>query len=137
MVKFYLFYHLFLINKVKNMKKNHHLRFCCLECQTPIQFSVFEITKLNKSIICPNCHLNFDFSDEVLKRQIEKFEALCNQIKESEEILSNTSVGIFIGDREVKIPYKLLLTRLNSTLDLVIGDRPLSISFRSEPILDH
>lgn len=118
------------------MKKGHHLQFCCLECQTPVQFSVFEITKLNHSIKCPRCQLNFDFTDEVLKRQIEKFEALCSQIKKSEEILSNTSVGIYIGDREVKIPYKLLLTRLNSSLDLIIGDRPLSISFRSEPILD-
>ena len=41
-----------------------------------------------------------------------------------------------MGDRELKIPYKLLLTRLNSTLDLMVGDRPLTITFRIEPTID-
>jgi hypothetical protein len=66
-------------------------------------------------------------------RQLKKFELLCRQIHHSEEILSNTSVGIFVGDREIKVPYKLLLTRLNSTLNLMMGDRPLAITFRIEP----
>ena len=78
----------------------------------------------------------YDFDDEVLNVNSENFENLCRQIQLSEEILSNTSVGIYVGDRELKIPYKLLLTRLNSTLDLMVGDRPLTITFRIEPTID-
>lgn len=111
------------------MQKGHFLQFCCQSCQQPVQFSVFEM----KTIKCPYCALTYDFSEEQLQRQLKKFENLCHQIHESEEILSNTSVGIYLGDREIKIPYKLLLTRLNSTLDLMVGEKPLSITFRIEP----
>lgn len=114
------------------MQKGHFLQFCCQNCQKPIQFSVFDLENHQK-IACTECGLTYDFSDAALQRQLKKFEDLCCQIQSSEEILSNTSVGIFLGDREIKIPYKLLLTRLNSTLDLMVGERPLSITFRIEP----
>jgi Zn ribbon nucleic-acid-binding protein len=117
------------------MQRGHFLQFCCQACQNHIQFSVFELEK-SENITCLECGLVYDFKDEVLRRQLRKFESLCRQIQLSEEILSHTSVGIYMGDREVKIPYKLLLTRLNSTLDLMIGDRPLAITFRIEPTID-
>lgn len=117
------------------MQKGHFLQFSCQSCQNPIQFSVFELQK-NENVQCPECGMLYDFNDDGLKRQLRKFENLCRQIQLSEEILSNTSVGIYLGDREIKIPYKLLLTRLNSTLDLIVGDRPLTITFRIEPTMD-
>jgi hypothetical protein len=117
------------------MQKGHFLQFSCQSCQHLIQFSVFDLEK-SEGIRCAECDLIYDFSDESLRRQLQKFENLCRQIQLSEEILSNTSVGIYLGDREVKIPYKLLLTRLNSTLDLIVGERPLTITFRIEPAID-
>lgn len=119
------------------MQKGHHLQFSCQHCQHPIHFSVFEIEKDEGSQLgCSECGTRYDFSDETLLRQLRKFENLCRQIQLSEEILSNTSVGIYLGDREIKIPYKLLLSRLNSTLDLMMGERPLTITFRIEPTTD-
>ncbi|MFI0434740.1 MAG: hypothetical protein ACH350_03295 [Parachlamydiaceae bacterium] len=117
------------------MQKGRHLQFHCQHCEHPIQFSVFNLEK-EELLGCPECGCHYDFNDEVLVRQLRKFENLCRHIQLSEEILSNTSVGIFIGDREVKIPYKLLLTRLNSTLDLMVGDRSITITFRIEPTID-
>lgn len=114
------------------MQKGHFLQFCCQSCQHSIQFSLFNLE--DSRIPCSNCGIVYDFNEEGLKRQLKKFEDLCRQIQLSEEILSNTSVGIYMGDREIKIPYKLLLTRLNSTLDLMVGDKPLAITFRIEPI---
>ncbi len=87
-------------------------------------------------LTCSNCQLTYKFSDEALQRQIKKFVALCEQIKESEEILSNTSVGVDIGEHHVKIPYKLLLTRLNALLELTISDDPVKIEFRMEPLME-
>jgi len=116
------------------MQKGHLLQFNCQSCQNTINFSIFNIKK--GGITCNECHTSYDFSDEKLSRQLSLFETLCHQIQQSEEILSNTSVGIYIGDREIKIPYKILLTRLNSTLDLMIDGRPLTITFRIEPAAD-
>lgn len=117
------------------MQKGHCLQFDCQACQHPIHFSVFDVEK-EGIIKCSECGLIYDFNDEKLRGQLKKFENLCRQIQASEEILSNTSVGIYLGDREIKIPYKLLLTRLNSTLDLMIGNQPLTVTFRIEPVLD-
>lgn len=117
------------------MQKGHTLQFSCQSCQHPIQFSVFDLERSGE-IKCQGCEILYDFTDESLQRQLRKFENLCRQIQLSEEILSHASIGIFIADREIKIPYKLLLTRLNSTLDLLLGDRPLTISFRIEPVAD-
>lgn len=119
-----------------NMQKAHQLQFKCLNCQKNINFSIFELEKCNHTVPCTQCQKTYNFDDETFRRQLSKFEKLCLQIHESEEILSTASIGIYLGDREIKIPYKLLLSRLNSTLDLFIGDEPLTIQFRIEPTLD-
>lgn len=117
------------------MQLGQNLSFECQKCRSEVLFSIFEVDS-KKSISCSHCAKIYSFSDETLLRQLKKFTSLCSQIRESEEILGNTSVGVNIGDRNVKIPFKLLLTRLNSSLDLRIGDQPLTISFRTEPIKD-
>jgi transcription elongation factor Elf1 len=116
-----------------SMQKGHILQFNCQSCQHPIQFSVFDLEEKKCEMSCSNCKKKYSFDDDTLKRQLKKFAALCRQIIESEEILGSTAVGIDIGDRHIKIPYKLLLTRLSSSLDLMIGDQPVSIEFRIEP----
>src|SRR5262249_9672528 len=110
--------------------------FNCQGCSQPISFSIFELEHDHSPITCPACKKKYALNDEVLKRQLKKFYALCLQIQESEEILSNTAIGIDIGERKIKIPYKLLLTRLSSILELMIGNEPISISFRIEPQKD-
>jgi hypothetical protein len=118
------------------MQKGHRLQIKCKSCKEPICFSVFELEKAKHQLECEHCQRKYAFSDEALLRQIKMFESLCRTIKDSEEILSNTAIGIDVGDRHVKIPYKLLLTRLSSSLDLLIDGEPLSIFFRIEPSKD-
>lgn len=118
------------------MQKRHQLQFSCLSCEQPISFSVFELDRPDSMIHCAECGKKYALQDETLKRQLRKFEALCRQLLDSEEILSHTAVGIDVGEHKVKVPYKLLLTRLNSTLDLMIGDQPISFAFRVEPLRD-
>ncbi len=117
------------------MQKGHQLEFTC-GCKQTVAFSIFDIEKGNHLVACTQCPKRYSFDDETLLRQLKKFEQLCMQIKDSEEILGSTSVGIDIGNHKVQIPFKLLLTRLGSTLDLLIGDQPLSIHFRIEPATD-
>lgn len=115
------------------MQKGHCLNFECRSCARKITFTVFN---LRQELVCPHCGLIYDFQDETLQRQLKKFEALCRQIQESQEILSSTGVGVRIGDREVQIPYKILLSRFNSSLTLSFDGHPLIIQFRTEPAED-
>lgn len=118
------------------MQKGHLLQFNCQQCKTPIDFSIFELDKKANFVQCPQCEKKYAFNDETLIRQLKKFASLCRQIIESEEILGNTTVGIDVGDKHVKVPYKLLLTRFTSSLDLIMGGEPVSIRFRIEPLKD-
>lgn len=117
------------------MAKGHTLEFDCEGCKQNVKFSLFEIDH-HPDITCAHCWKKYAFEDESLKRQLKQFEGLCRQIQESEEILGLTSIGVDIGEHQVKIPFKLLLTRLTSRLDLTIGDNQQTLSFRFEPLQD-
>lgn len=119
------------------MQKGHLLQFDCQGCSQPVQFSLFEMEKsCDPAIVCSHCQKKYVLSDKTLRRQLSKFQALCLQIADSEEILGEAYIGVNVGDQEVKIPYKLLLTRLTSHLKLKIGSDELSIIFRMEPLRD-
>jgi hypothetical protein len=118
------------------MQKGHRLHFKCKDCKEPIHFSVFELETKQHQLQCSQCHKHYALCDNVLIRQIRKFEVLCRTLCDSEEILGQASVGINVGDLHVKVPYKLLLTRLSSSLDLEIENEPVSIVFRIEPCQD-
>jgi len=114
------------------MQKGHQLEFSCLSCEAPVAFSIRSLGCGECDIHCKNCGKKYQFDDPILLRQLKMFEKLCEQIHASHEILGDTNIGIDIGEHHVKIPFKLLLTRLSSSLDLIIGDRPVSIAFRVE-----
>lgn len=118
------------------MQKGHLLQFACPSCEEAIEFSVFDLHGDKCQTTCKECRKKYSFDDEILIGQMRKFAKLCSQLVESEEILSNTAVGIDVGDHHVKVPFKLLLTRFNSCLELTIGDKPLNIYFRIEPLKD-
>lgn len=119
------------------MQKGHLLQFDCQGCSKPVQFSLFELEETSDpAISCSHCKKKYILKDKNLRRQLSKFQALCWQIADSEEILGESSIGVKVGEQEVLVPYKLLLTRLTSHLKLKIGDEDLSIVFRMEPLRD-
>lgn len=116
------------------VQKGPSLQFHCLECGKPISFSVLDHPR--ETFSCEECGKSYAFTDKDLNRQLKKFETLCRTILDSEEILANTSVGITVDRRNICVPYRILMTRFNSQLDLTIGDQPLKIEFRVEPLQD-
>ncbi|MDR3624883.1 MAG: hypothetical protein P4L16_07085 [Chlamydiales bacterium] len=117
------------------MQKGPHLTFNCVVCSHPVVFSVWSEEEFPYFLSCCSCEKKYGFSQEIT-RQLKKFEALCLQIHHSEEILGNTQVAIDVGPHHIKVPYRLLLTRLSSVMDLTIGDKKIEIAFRTEPLND-
>lgn len=113
------------------MLKN--LAFECQSCKKSVELPLHSLDAYPE-ITCLSCSTTYRLDDPVLVRQLKKFHALCSQIYESQEILSMATIGVDVGQTKVKIPFKLLLTRLSSYLDLTIGGKPLTISFRFEPL---
>lgn len=116
-----------------HFQKGRTLCFPCTQCQSIVSFSIFELENTDGEVKCSQCNQCYQFSDPNLRRQLKKFEALCRTIKDSEEILGSTAVGVDVGQQKVKIPFKLLLTRFNSCIELNLEGQKLTISFRLEP----
>lgn len=118
------------------MQRGHQLQFSCIQCKEPIPFSILDSNLAKTPLQCPHCHKTYAFCDQNLLHKLNKFEALCRQIHESEEILGDTAVAIDVGAHNVKIPYRLLLTRLSSVLELNMGGHRVDIAFRIDPLKD-
>jgi hypothetical protein len=109
------------------------LEFACVECEEPVTFSAFGPIY---GASCPVCERRYSFESESLQVHLRKFEALCRQLRDSEEILSQAAVAVDVNGHEVKIPFRLLLTRLNSILTLEIEGKRTEIRFRVDATRD-
>lgn len=118
------------------MPHPHTLQFLCQNCNEPVLFSVLDPKVSLSRVRCTSCEQVYAFEDEVLKRHLKKFEALCQQIHDSEEILGNASIAIDVGQHHVKVPFNILLTRLSSEIRLKMNGKTMLISFRVEPLKD-
>ena len=118
------------------MEQGHQLQFECGECKTPIYFSVLDKKNFHKKVHCTGCDKVYQFDDQTLVHHLELFEALCQQIYKSQEILGKSSVAIDIGSKCVKVPFNLLLTRLTSVIELNVNGKKTQIAFRLEPIME-
>lgn len=113
------------------MQKGPVLQFECTRCKGDVCFSVVGSQAVD--IRCSSCNTPYTFSEKITE-QLTLFEGLCLQIQASKEILGMANIGIDVGEHQVKIPYKLLLSRFNSSLDLTVGGKTLCINFRMEPV---
>lgn len=106
----------------------------CTHCGTLISFPYRPTAKLPWIARCTGCNKQFGIESGTIARQIKLFVGLCQQLKASEEILANAAIAVTVGSTEVKIPFRLLLTRLKSTLDLDVEGKKISVSSRTEPL---
>ncbi len=118
------------------MQKGHSLSFPCTACGENVIFDLRTLQKGALKLHCNGCQKPFVFEEGTLLTQIRKFLNLIEVLKDSEDILSMTSVAIRVGDKEVQIPYKLLLTRLTSHLEIEMEGKKVHLMFRSEPAKD-
>lgn len=116
------------------MEKAGNIEFKCIEkdCQGIISFSMLDIEKA-PNVRCPVCANEYTFNANLIEK-IRKFAHLIYTVKESEDILGNTHIAINVEGHSINIPYRLLLTRLNTMLTLKIGDSEAAFKFRVEPL---
>lgn len=110
------------------------IEFKCIqnECKGIVRFSILDVGK-KIAVQCPNCQNNYTFNKD-LTEKIKKFVELILAVRAAEDILGNTHVAIDVGEKSVQVPYRLLLTRLNTLLTLKIGSNEIIFKFRVEPL---
>ena len=110
--------------------------FKCLDsgnCDGVVKFNLAEVCDPEFQAVCPKCHRAYQL-DEALQDKLGRMLKLVAAIRDAEDILGDSSVAVTVaGAREVKIPYALLLTRLNTLMTLDFGDRKVDFHLRIEP----
>lgn len=115
------------------MLTNETLEFTCT-CNAEVPISLADVCEKTTIVACPSCGKQYGFGDGPLRKKLKLFANLCKTLRDSEEILGEAYVAVDVGPNKTKVPFKLLLTRLRSTLDLKMGDKTVSVSYRTEPL---
>lgn len=110
------------------------LDFVCVEsgCGGVVKFNLMELDRSDFQALCPKCHRPYAF-DASLKEKLLKLQSLILALREAETILGDCNVAVTVPAGEVKIPYALLLTRLNTMITLNLGDKKVDFHIWIEP----
>ena len=114
------------------------MEFDCVACEKAVSFSIADIdTNKTQSdrieLHCANCKKKYIF-DQKLSGQLNRFHDLILSVQNAKDIIGSINVGITINGHTVKIPYRILLTRMNPTVKLNIGEHEINFKFRVEPL---
>jgi hypothetical protein len=109
--------------------------FECIEpdCGATIRFDLMSLEKNDRQVTCPDCHRPYRF-DKGFVTKLEKLRQLVLAVREAEEIIGDCNIGVATPAGEVRLPYRLLLTRLNTLVSLKAFDRVIDFTFRVEPL---
>ena len=110
------------------------VEFSCIKdsCGNPVSFVLTEIEK-DGTIVCGKCGKSYSFHPDFVEK-MKRFTRLVEAVQDARDILGNTNVAIQVKGNEVKIPYRLLLTRMNTLITLKMDDGELTFRFRAEPL---
>lgn len=122
-----------MVEDINNVKMAE-VDFECIEsdCDGLIQFNLADALAEDFQAVCPKCHRSYAFDDN-LKEKLNKLCELIISVRKAEDILGDCNVAVDVPGQTVKIPYALLLTRLNTMITLQVGGQDVDFHFRVEP----
>ncbi len=108
--------------------------FQCLEdgCDGVVKFNLKDVASRDFQAVCPKCHRTYAL-DAALRDKLVRMMKLVQAIRESEDVLGDSNVSVNVAGGSVKVPYALLLTRLNTLITLKYGDRQVDFHLWIEP----
>jgi len=108
--------------------------FKCFEegCEGVVKFNLNEVASRDFQAVCPVCHHPYVL-DAALQDKLNRMLKLIEALRNSEDILGDSIVSVNVAGGEVKIPYALLLTRLNTMISLEVGNRKTDFHLWVEP----
>lgn len=109
--------------------------FDCLtaDCGKTITFNLMALRERAGQVTCAHCHTPYQFDGDFL-RKLEKLRVLVAAVQDAGDILGDCNVVINVPAGEVRIPYRLMLTRMTTLITLQVGERRIDFNFRVEPL---
>lgn len=109
--------------------------FCCIEddCDYEIGFNIMDLIRQDGALQCPQCHRLYQFDKEFLDK-IRRLREMILAVRQAEDILDQTSIGVTTLTGEIKLPYRLLLTRMTTIFNVDIEGKKVDFLFRTDPL---
>ncbi|MBE6390308.1 MAG: hypothetical protein E7043_09095 [Lentisphaerae bacterium] len=110
------------------------LDFHCLNdnCEGVVKFDISSVADPEFQAVCPVCHKAYAL-DEALRDKLTRMMNLIASIRQCEDILGDSVVSVNVAGGEVRVPYALLLTRLNTLISLDVAGRKIDFHLWVEP----
>ena len=110
------------------------LDFHCFSdgCEGIVGFDLADVGDPDFQAVCPVCHRAYSL-DAGLRDKLTRMMHLISCIRECEDILGDSVVSVNVAGGEVRIPYALLLTRLNTLISLDADGRKVDFHLWVEP----
>lgn len=110
------------------------LDFCCQSqgCSGIVKFDLADVTDPDFQAVCPECHRAYAL-DDTMRGKLQRMLDLVIAIRNSEDILGDSVVSVNVAGGEVRIPYALLLSRLNTIITLEINGNKTDFHLWVEP----
>ena len=114
--------------------KKPQLDFRCLtdDCDGVIGFDLESASDPEFQAVCPVCHRAYAL-DDTLRGKLGRMMKLIAAIRECEDILGDSVVSVNVAGGNVRIPYALLLTRLNTMISLDVAGKKTDFHLWVEP----
>ena len=108
--------------------------FHCLgeDCEGVVKFNLSECRSASFQAVCPECHRTYAL-DASLRDKLGRMMELVAAIRQAEDILGDSNVSVNVAGGEVRIPYALLLSRLNTLIRLNLNGRQVDFHLLIEP----
>ena len=108
--------------------------FLCVEpgCSGIVKFNLVDVAQEGFQTLCPKCHKPYEFELE-LREKLGRLLKLIVAVREAESILGDCNVSVTVPGGETKIPYAMLLTRLNTMISLNLGGKKVDFHLWIEP----
>ncbi len=122
------------VNGEKSSLATADVDFECIgqDCSGVLKFNLMDASMPGFQCICPLCHKSYAF-EEMLRDKLHRLCEMIVAIRKAEDILGDCNVAVTVPGKTVKIPYALLLTRLNTMISFELGGKKVDFHFRVEP----
>ena len=101
-------------------------------CTGVVKFNLADIGRRDFQAVCPECHRAYAL-ESGLRDKLRRMLELINALRSSEDILGDSVVSVNVAGGEVRIPYALLLTRLNTLITLELDGKKVDFHLWIEP----
>ena len=101
-------------------------------CTGVVKFNLADIGGRDFQAVCPVCHRAYALEKD-LRDKLRRMLELINALRDSEDILGDSVVSVNVAGGEVRIPYALLLTRLNTLITLELDGKKVDFHLWVEP----